>query len=66
MFFKCCCCHCVLDCFIIKPKRHKKNKVSKVEWDIVETQTYIVKVPYFKKDKDYNYIKKKNKKSRRP
>lgn len=46
MFFRCCCCHIVLDCFIIKPRNifKRRNKVKKVKWDYVETREYIIKL----------------------
>ncbi len=48
MFIKCCCCHIVFDCFIIRPKRRRRNKIKKVEWDYAETREYIIK---FRKEK---------------
>jgi hypothetical protein len=45
MFFRCCCCYCILDVFIMRPKRKIRTRVKKVDFDIVETQSYIIKLP---------------------
>jgi hypothetical protein len=66
MFIKCCCCRCIFDCFFLRPKRKIKSKVKKVEWDIIETKNYQVKIPVFHYDENYLEVKKKNRKARRP
>jgi len=45
----CFCCFkwykCIIECFVIHPKRKRKSKIKKVDFDIVETKSYIIYFP---------------------
>lgn len=45
MFFKCCCCYFIFDCFFLRPKRKKKSRIKRVQFEKVYIKEYVIMYP---------------------